>query len=136
VSTRPPTSRIATPSRTASILRSGAMLLGSSLVWWRTHAEWATGLVGLAAILVVLALGFPRAYRPIGGVLEALERGVVKAVSWFLLGLVFFIIFVPGRVFAALSGRLLRFRSRSERKDTYWESPVTPASKDSFGKQF
>ena len=62
-------------------------------------------------ILALLAWFLPQAFAPIQRSLDGVARGVTKAASWIVLGMVYFLFFTPLRVILGLLGKdALRLR--------------------------
>lgn len=102
------------------MLRVLPMLVGSGLLVWRIGAGWTWVLLGVAALLAVgvgASASFARAFVR---VLVRLEVALVQGVSWILLGIVFVVLFVPGRMVLYLAGDS-RFGRRT--RDTFWSQP-------------
>ena len=121
------------PSR-GPIVRAAAMLVAAIGLLWRTETGWALGLAVVMGILLVVALVWPAGYAPVSRSLDRLQRRTVRAFSWFILGVVFAAIFVPGRVIIWLLGRA-RLRRRQKR-DTYWDPYQPTPAVESFDRQF
>jgi len=110
------------------------MLLGASVVLWKTRALWALGFTIFAGGLCLLAVATPRAYAPFGRVLDGLQERTVRAFSWVVLGLVFALVFTPGRLLFALRGKHRGHRSTSG--NTYWQTCGNDDPSDAFQRQF
>jgi len=110
------------------------MVCGASVLWWRTRAVWAEALFGVSALLVVLLLIAPAAYRPIERALEWLQQLILGVFTWSLLALVFVFIFLPAGIWLRISGSS-RLR-RSRKADTYWRPSRPRNSAKFFGQQF
>ena len=104
--------------------------------WLRWETPWSLGILVLAALLLALALFAPRAYAPVQAILTGIGCTVAAAIAWFLLGLVFLAIFVPGRMLLALRRRDPLQRRPAPTRTTYWE-PLSPATDpDRFKRQY
>ncbi len=101
---------------------------------WRR--PWNFALLALAAALLALALFWPRAWAPIEAALGRAGRGVGAAVTWVLLGAVFVICFVPGRLLLAVLHRDPLRRAWEPARSTYWETLPRAGSADRFRRQF
>ncbi len=108
----------------------------TTLGWWRWRTPLSLGLLLFAGTLLALALFAPRAFAPIQAVLERLGRLIAAAFTWIILGLVFLLIFVPGRLLLAVLRRDPLQRQPDPRRTTYWE-PLRPSPGPShFRRQY
>lgn len=77
----------------------------AGLLWWRTQAP-AFAVVWILAIgLLALACFDPRRYEPVQRLFNAFSRMITAAVTWMVLGLVYFMVFTPLRLWNRLIGR-------------------------------
>ncbi len=93
------------PPLTRSRVQASVALLVATGVWL-----WLGGFVpaialGLTALLAGLAWVSPTAYAPVHQLLERAGRGLAVAVSWILLAAAYAGLFVPLRLWRALTGR-------------------------------
>jgi hypothetical protein len=93
--------------------------------WYRWRHRWSLALLILAAVMFVVALLWPRAWAPIQAGLDRAARGVTAVVTWILLGAVFVVCFLPGRLLLALLRRDPLHRAWEPARSSYWE-PLPP----------
>lgn len=116
-----------------------APLFASALAasgYWRWRSPLTLGVLLFATALLGLALFAPRTFAPIQTMLERLGRLMATAVSWIILGLVFLLVFVPGRLFLLILHRDPIQRRPDPARTTYWE-PLSPdLDPDRFKQQY
>jgi hypothetical protein len=120
------------PVTRARLQASLACVVTLALWWWR-GGQLPAAFAGLAAALALLAWTSPPRYAPVQ---RALDRGVhlfLTAVTWFLLGGVWLLVFTPLRAFRALTGRDALARSFDRTAATYLQTPAAPSR---FDRQF
>jgi hypothetical protein len=121
-------------SRSSTLARPGAMVLGAALICWRDRsAHWPWVLLALGLGLLLVALFWQAGYRPIDRALKRLQKITVHVFSWAVLLVVFALIFVPGRWI--LRSRLRAFWRRGK-LDTYWVDGPAPSESQDFQRQF
>jgi len=128
----------AAPPRTRTILTAAAAAIGGAVAWWHWRAPWATALALVTSSLLLVAVFAPRAYAPVYRVLDGIVRGLLQAITWLILGLVFALVFIPGRLVLLLRRRDPLQRSPDPSCATYW-SEVAKTTRDSaahFRAQF
>ena len=104
--------------------------------YWRWRSPLTLGVFLCATALLGLALFAPRTFAPIQAVLERLGRLIATAFAWIILGLVFLLVFVPGRLFLLILHRDPIQRRPEPARATYWE-PLAPADDpDRFKQQY
>lgn len=89
-------------------------------------------------ILTVLALAAPlTAYRRVTGWIDRFARGVGVVVTWVLMTLLYYVVFLPVGLFLRARGRLGITRGSDPGQPTYWR-PASGREKtvDSYRKQF
>ncbi len=108
----------------------------TALGWLRWRTPLSLGLFLFATTLLGLALFAPRLFAPIQAVLERFGRIVAAAFTWLVLGLLFLLIFVPGRLLLAVLRRDPLQRKPDPSRTSYWE-PLPPAPGPThFNRQF
>jgi hypothetical protein len=96
------------------------------------------GVAGLSLLLALTALASPlTVYRRLRDVLEAVGRAVATAVTWFLMAVLFYLLFLPVGLLMRATGKLAFTRFADPSLGTYWTSTDQrqhPA--ESYRKQF
>ena len=119
-----------------SILGTGCATALTLFGWLRWHSPLSLGLLIVATTLLALALGAPRAFAPIQSAFDHFGRALTAVLTILVLGLVFALIFIPGRLVLTLLRRDPLHRRPDPARSTYWE-PLPPASAvDRFRRQF
>lgn len=129
--TPPPRSGI---NQRRTVFRAAGMWLGASALAWRVGSWWAWSLFALTGLLLILSVLWPIGYAPIARKLTWLEERTQQAFSWFLLGLIFVLIFIPGRWIGIL--RKKKTDGRSANLDTYWKTCNSTPLVESFERQY
>jgi hypothetical protein len=119
---------------TRARLQASLACIGTLVIW-----RWRGGLVpaaiaGFAAALALLAWTSPARYAPVQ---RALDRGVqlfLTALTWFILGVVWLLVFTPLRAFRSLTGNDPLRRTFDRTAETYLQPPTGTASR--FDRQF
>jgi hypothetical protein len=126
------------PPRARTILTATAAAIGGTVAWWHWRSPWAAALACLTGALLVVALVAPRAYAPVYRGLDRIVRGLLQAFTWVVLGLVFALVFVPGRIVLTLRRHDPLHRRPDPACASYWHD-VTRAARDTaahFRAQF
>ena len=111
-------------------------LLWAGILYWRGHLGAIKWLLGASPVLVLLALTFPRALRPIHFVWMPVAKGIAKAVTWLLLTLVFFLVFTPYGIVMRLIGRDSLDRKWDPAAKSYWIQREEPFDVERFERQY
>lgn len=103
--------------------------------------EWRIMAAVVAAVtflLTVLALAAPlTAYKRVTGWIDRFAHGVGVAVTWVLMTVLYYAVFLPVGLFLRLRGRLGITRGPEPGRPTYWRSTADRARMlDSYRKQF
>lgn len=122
-----PVSRARLQATLAAVIALGLLL------WLR--GLFATCVLLVAASVAGLAWLAPRAHAPVQRVLDRAARGLAVGVSWALLALVYGALFVPMRVWRALTGRDPLDLRRDIRAASYLR-PLPPARANRFGRMY
>jgi hypothetical protein len=122
--------------RWRSIGGTALALCVTTFGWCRWPRRWSLALLILATVMFVVALLWPRAWAPIQAGLDRAARGLTAVVTWILLGAVFAVCFLPGRLLLALLRRDPLHRAWQPGRTSYWE-PL-PRSDDAgrFRRQY
>ena len=106
--------------RARVILTAGAGAIGGAVAWWRWGGPWLAGLAIGTAVLLLLAIAMPRAYAPVFALLDGIVRTALQAFTWLVLGIVFVVVFIPGRVVLALRCHDPLQRRPDAKVPSYW----------------
>jgi hypothetical protein len=109
-------------------------VLGALLFFWRSRSGWAELLLCAVSGLLLVAVFAPTFYEPFDRRLQRLQVLLTLAVSWVLLGLVFALIFIPGRLCFGLPRRSAVLRHGS--LDTFWRDSRKTSDAKSFRQQY
>lgn len=109
--------------------------LGTLILWWRFPGRLTFGLIVVAGVLALLACFSPRAYAPVQRAFDATTHGILAVLSWTMLGLVYFGLFTPLRLWRGLTHKdPILLRAADSPKIVTFLQPSAPAS--SFERQF
>ena len=131
------------PRRAAAAERRRGLLGGAigalaALLLWQWRPAMGVVVLAIALLLTLAALVSPLgAFRRIRRVLEAFGRAVGIALTWVLMAVVYYGLFLPVGLLLRARGRL-RLRKRLDpAAPTYWTPvPERPASLDRYRRQF
>lgn len=106
--------------------------------------EWRIMAAVVAAVtflLTVLALAAPlTAYKRVTGWLDRFAHAVGVAVTWVLMTVLYYVVFLPVGLFLRLRGRLGITHGPEPGRPTYWRATAESAGRaktlDSYRKQF
>jgi len=90
---------------TRARLQASAACVGTAALWWWRGGPVAATLAGSMAALAMLAWAAPARYAPVQRTLDRLIHLLLTAITWTLLGLVYFLVFTPLRLARSLTGR-------------------------------
>jgi hypothetical protein len=119
---------------TRARLQASLAVAGTLTIWLWRGGTIPAALAGAAASLAVVAWVSPSHYAPVQ---RALDRGVhllLTAITWLLLGLVYFLVFAPLRAVRSLAGRDPLQRKADPAATTYLR-PLPPGP-GRFDRQF
>lgn len=131
------TRRAAAAQRRRGVI-GGAVGAVAALLLWQWRPAMALVVLAIAALLTLLALVSPLgAFRRVGRALEAFGRAVGVALTWLLMALVFYGLFLPVGLVLRARGRLRLRKGLDPAAATYWKPvPPRPASLDRYRRQF
>ena len=107
-------------------LRTFGLTLGVVCIVWalilhfRGHPGGVRWFLGIAPVLVLLALTAPRALRPLHFVWMPLARGLARVLTWLLLALAFYLAFTPYSLVLKLLGKDPLERRFEPQRSSYW----------------
>jgi hypothetical protein len=96
----------------------------------------AVALSGLGLLAGVFSALYPGANRPIYVALTLVALPFGVALSFVIMGLLFYLLFTPTRLLLALSRRDLLQQRREPDAETYWVDARPPRPKQSYFSQF
>ena len=108
---------------------------GTLVLWWRLGGLVPAVVAGLAGALALLAWLGPAHYAPVQRVLDRMVHIVLAGLTWLLLALVYFGIFLPLRGWRALTRTDPLQRRPDPAAQTYFR-PLPPAAPGRFDRQF
>ena len=109
--------------------------VGSGFLWYHRPSLITESVVIVATTLALLAWFLPTAYAPVQRVLDGASRALLTGLTWFLLGVVYFGLFTPLRLWRAIS-RNDPLRLRADSSATTYLQPLAPGATDRFDRQF
>jgi hypothetical protein len=109
---------------------------GATVLWWRTHAGAAMGLVAVTSIMLAGAWLAPRLYAPVQQALDRLLGTLLQALSWAILAVVYFGVFTPLRAVRAIMGGSWLTRNPRTDPETSSFSALPPSAIGRFDRQF
>lgn len=124
------------PSRARLLFTATCAAVGGALAWWHWRGLPLAILANITSALWLVAIFLPRAYLPVFRVLDGLVQGVLQAITWGLLGLVFVLVFVPGRLVLALRRSDPLDRHTSGRTSAWHDVPPRADSVKHFRAQY
>ena len=125
-----------TANRLRSLLGTGFAAALTGFLWLRRPGNWSLGFFVFALTLFLLALAAPRAFAPIQAALERFGRAVAAALTYLILGALFVLVFIPGRLLLALRRRDPLHRRPDPGRASYWEPLPPSAGTDRFRRQY
>ena len=112
-------------------------LLIAALVYHYWRPGLAYVIAGISLALALLALAAPPAYRKVAGLLDRFGYAVGMAVTWLLMTLLYYVLFLPVGLLLRARGKLAVTRHPDRRLASYWVSTEEkPWTAESYRKQF
>jgi len=131
--------------RARRLRREGAVRAAVGLAAAALLALWkppfAAVVAAIALVVLVLALASPLgAYARLSGWIERFARGVGTVVTWVLMPLIFYGLFLPVGLLLRATGKLRLTRSPDRSRPSYWTAPAAGrgwgGSPERYRKQF
>lgn len=114
---------------------AGFAIAAAAWLWWRPNVAYV--IAGVTAVLTLLALAAPPAYRKVTGLLDRFAHAVGMAVTWFFMTLVYYVLFFPVGLLLRLQKKLAITDHPDPRQASYWTSTEgKPWTAESYRKQF
>lgn len=125
--------------RIRGLVGGGIGLVVAALFQFVGHRETAAAVVaGIAVLLALLALVAPlTVFKKVSHALEVFARGVASAVTWVLMTILFYLVFLPIGLVLRSGKKLAITKGADRRLPTYWtrteewENPL-----ESYRRQF
>ena len=103
--------------------------------YWRPGLAYV--IAGISLALALLALAAPPAYRKVAGLLDRFGHAVGMVVTWLLMTLLYYVLFLPVGLLLRARGKLAVTRHPDRRLASYWTSTEgKPWTAESYRKQF
>jgi hypothetical protein len=133
--------REAASSRTRGMVGGAVGLAVAALFYFVFHRPVAAEVIAAIAVLVaLLALASPLgAYKTLSRWLDVFAHAVGTAVTWVLMTVLFFLVFLPAGLILRARGKLAITKGADRRLVTYWiltEERERARTPESYRKQF
>ncbi len=103
--------------------------------YWRPGLAYV--IAGISLTLALLAIVAPPAYRKVAGLLDRFGHVVGMTVTWLLMTLLYYVLFLPVGLLLRARGKLAVTRHPDRRLASYWISTEgKPWTAESYRKQF
>lgn len=109
--------------------------VGTLVLWWRFPGPATVSLLALALSLALLSWISPRSYAPVQRGFDAVIRALLATITWCLLGLVYFGLFTPLRLWRTLRRTDPLQLRRSQRQPATYLEPLA-RHRTNFDRQF
>jgi hypothetical protein len=106
--------------RTFGLTLAAVCVLWAVILYFRGHPGGVRWFLGIAPVLVLLALAAPRGLRPLHFVWMPLARGIARVLTWLILALAFYLVFTPYSLVLKLIGKDPLERRFEPQQDSYW----------------
>jgi hypothetical protein len=112
------------------------LAVASALYFWKP--QMAAVVAGIAVVTTLLALVSPlHGFRALTKALEAFARGLGLVMTWLLIGLAYYLLFLPVGLVLRAAHKLHVTRGGDARLATYWQQPTAPPpSLDAYRRPF
>ena len=109
--------------------------IGSGFLWYHRTNLITEALVVVATTLALLAWFFPKRYLPVQRGFDWATHALLTGLTWFLLGIVYFGLFTPLRLWRSLR-QSDPLRLRAAPSVTTYLIPLPPGTPNRFDRQF
>ncbi|HVG07266.1 MAG TPA: hypothetical protein VNM67_06135 [Thermoanaerobaculia bacterium] len=126
-----------TAARKRGVIGGLIGLLIAAVVYhfWRPGLAYV--IAGVSLALALLALVAPPAYRKVAGLLDRFGYAVGSVVTWLLMTLLYYVLFLPVGLLLRARGKLAVTQHPDRRLASYWTSTEgKPWTAESYRKQF
>lgn len=112
------------------------LAVAAALYFWKP--QMALVVVAIAALTTLLALVSPLgAFRALTRALEAFARGVGLVLTWLLMAIAYYLLFLPVGLLLRAAGKLHITRGADAKRTSYWQESAAPApGVDSYRRPF
>jgi len=119
-------------------LLGGAIGLAVATALWFWKPGMSKWVAGIAVATTLLALVSPLGgFRRLTHALEVFARGVGLALTWLLMGVAYYLLFLPVGLLLRALGKLHITRGADARRTSYWQEPTAPPpSLDAYRRPF
>jgi hypothetical protein len=107
--------------RQAAVRAAVGLAIAALLALWKPL--FAAVVAAIALALLAVALAAPGAYGRIAAGLERFGHWVGRAVTWLLMPLLFYLLFLPVGLALRAAGKLRITRGPDPSRATYWDTP-------------
>lgn len=131
--------REAAANRRRGVIGGAVGLAVAALVYFYFHRPVAAAVIAaIALVIALLALASPLgAYKGLTRVLDRFAHAVGATVTWVLMTVLFYLVFLPVGLVLRSRGRLGITRGPDRRLPTYWKSTAERVrTPESYRKQF
>jgi hypothetical protein len=131
------TARAAAAARRKGLLGGlVGLAVASALYFWKP--QMAAVVAAIAVATTLLALVSPlRGFHALTKALEAFARGLGLVMTWLLIGLAYYLLFLPVGLLLRATHKLHVTRGADARLGTYWQQPTAPPpSLDAYRRPF
>lgn len=126
-----------TAARKRGVIGGLVGLLIAAVVYHYWRPGLAYVIAGISLTLALLAVVAPPAYRKVAGLLDRFGHAVGMAVTWLLMTLLYYILFLPAGLLLRARGKLAVTQHPDRRLASYWISTEgKPWTAESYRKQF
>jgi len=102
------------------------LAVAATLYFWKP--QMALVVVAIAVLTTLLALVSPLGgFRALTGAFEAFARGVGLVLTWLLMALAYYLLFLPFGLVLRVAGRLHITRGADAKRASYWQESTAPA---------
>jgi hypothetical protein len=123
--------------RRQAVIQTVVMVLVAAFLFFiLDHTFFVPFILGLAALVLILGLAYPPAYRPIHRFGRWLGRAVGKGLTYLLLVPFFFLFFTPVALLLRLQGRDPLHRGFRDAQWTYWIRRSPKDRDENIDRQF
>lgn len=132
-------SREAAAARTRGAIGGAVGLAAAALVYFYFEKPAAAAVIaGIAVTIALIAFLFPLTlYRKLNRGLEVFAHGVGTAITWVLMTLLFYLLFLPVGLFLRARGKLAITKRADPKLPTYWTATDSRLwNPESYRKQF